>query len=71
MWIYRSPIGPLYIIRQSDSSYGFMYRGIVWESSPTPQIEADNVYCRATGCVEVSDLKDLPHDLSEWEHIAR
>lgn len=71
MWVYNSSIGPLYIVHLNDGQYGFQYNGIIWEASPSPQIEADNVYCRATGCTDVSNLKELPHDLSEWTHISR
>ena len=71
MWVYDSPIGPLYIVRTDDAQYGFLYDGIIWEACPTPQIEADNVYCRATGCAAASDLEELPHDLSEWTYVSR
>ena len=71
MWVYDSPIGPLYIVRTDDGQYGFLYNGIIWEACPTPQIEADNVYCRATGCAAASDLEELPHDLSEWTYVPR
>lgn len=71
MWVYDSPIGPLYIVRTDDGQYGFLYNGIIWEACPTPQVEADNVYCRATGCAAASDLEELPHDLSEWTYVPR
>lgn len=70
MWVYDSPIGPLYIVRLNYGQYGFQYDGVIWEACPTPQIEADNVYCRATGCTAASNLKELPHDLSEWTHVS-
>ena len=66
MWVYHSSIGPLYIVPTGDGLFGFLYNGIIWEACPTPQIEADNVYCRATGCPDASNLEELPHDLSEW-----
>ena len=65
MWVYDSPIGPLCIVRLNDGQYGFQYDGVIWEACPTPQIEADNVYCTAA-----SNLKELPHDLSEWTHVS-
>ena len=71
MWGYNSPIGPLYIVPTDDGQFGLLYNGIIWEACPTPQIEADNVYCCATGCTEISNLKELPHDLSEWTYIPR
>ena len=46
MWVYHSSIGPLYIVPTGDGLFGFLYNGIIWEACPTPQIEADNVYCR-------------------------
>lgn len=71
MRVYNSPIGPLYIVPTDDGQFGLLYNGIIWEACPTPQIEADNVYCCATGCTEISNLKELPHDLSEWTYIPR
>lgn len=71
MWVYDSPVGPLCIVRQGNGQYGLLFRNIVWESSSTPHVEADNVYCRATGCAEISNLKELPHDLSEWTYIPK
>lgn len=71
MWVYHSSIGPLYIVPTGDGLFGFLYNGIIWEACPTPQIEADNVYCRATGCPDASNLEELPHDLSEWTYISK
>ena len=71
MWVYDSPIGPLYIVLTEADQYGFLYNGILWEACPTPQIEADNVYGRAPGGAAASNLKELPHDLSEWTHVSR
>ena len=62
MWGYNSPIGPLYIVPTDDGQFGLLYNGIIWEACPTPQIEADNVYCCATGCTEISNLKEHPPD---------
>lgn len=47
MWVYNSPIGPLYIVPTDDGQFGLLYNGIIWEACPAPQIEADNVYCCA------------------------
>lgn len=71
MWVYHSSIGPLYIVPTGDGLFGFLYNGIIWEACPTPQIEADNVFCRATGCPDASNLEELPHDLSEWTYISK
>ena len=73
MWVYRSPIGNIYIKRLPDGRYGMVYAGIVWESCDSPQAEADNVFMQATGCA-AWDMHDssndvLPNDLSEWERI--
>lgn len=73
MWFYNSPIGKMSILRLPDGRYGLQYNGTVWESCSTPQSEADNVYMHCTGCYEWDcldgKLSDVPHDLSEWEHI--
>lgn len=71
MWKYDSPIGSLYIKRLNDGRYGFIYDGTVWESSDSPQAEADNIYMQCTGCskwdmLDISNI-NIPNDLSEWE----
>ena len=69
-WRYKSAIGYLYIVPLKDGRFGFVYDDVVWESSDTPQIEADNVACFCTGCFmwDILDCKvDYPSDLSEWE----
>lgn len=73
MWLYKSPIGNIYIKRLSDGRYGMIYNGTVWESCDTPQAEADNVYMQVTGCTEW-DMYDtaneiVPTDLSMWLRI--
>lgn len=50
MWSYNSSAGPLYIVPLSDGTFGIKFGGTVWESCTTPQAEADNVFCRVTGC---------------------
>ncbi|MCD7919498.1 MAG: hypothetical protein LUG45_05395 [Clostridiales bacterium] len=71
MWVYRSPIGNLYIQRQPDGSYGLLYHGTVWESCSTPEAQADDVYLHVTNCWEWDKLSgkvaNVPRDLSEWE----
>ena len=71
MWKYESPIGPLYIKQLSNGRYGLLYNGTVWESSHSPQAEADNLYTHCTGCDEWDALDgkvpDAPTDISEWE----
>ena len=69
---YNSPIGPMYIQKLNDGRYGLVYDDTVWESSHSPQAEADNVYTQCTGCsdwdmFDTSNI-DIPSDLSEWEH---
>lgn len=73
MWIYHSPIGDLCIKRLPNGRYGLLYQDTIWESSITPQAEADNVYTHTTGCWDWDQLDgnidDVPIDLSEWEKI--
>lgn len=52
MWIYRSPVGILKIVRQTDGTFGLCHNETVWEACDTPQAEADNVFCHVTGCDE-------------------
>lgn len=73
MWRYKSPIGNIYIIKLNDGRYGMVYKDVVWESCPTPEQEADNIYMQCTGCFDW-DLCDVsrfnvPSDLSDWELI--
>lgn len=73
MWLYKSPIGNIYIKRLNNGRYGMIFDGVVWESCSTPQAEADNVYMQVTGC-STWDMYDatgcvVPSDLSEWEQI--
>ena len=73
MWKYDSPIGTLYIKKLPNGRFGLIYNGIVWESSHSPQAEADNVYSHCTGCAEWDMLDgtvfNVPTDLSEWIKI--
>lgn len=72
MWVYRSEIGNLYIVRLPNGRYGFKYNGTVWESCPTPEAEADNVYCHVTNCDAWDSMGGKvasPTDLSDWERI--
>lgn len=73
MWLYKSPIGNIYIKRLSDGRYGMVFDGEVWESCDTPQEEASNVYMQCTNCAQW-DMHDttncvVPTDLSEWENL--
>ena len=73
MWKYESPIGTLYIrFLPIQKSYGFFFNNICWETSHTPEAEADNIYLHCTGCYEWDSfdgsLFDVPSDLSGWEH---
>ncbi|WFR55387.1 hypothetical protein QA584_17450 [Anaerocolumna sp. AGMB13025] len=73
MWLYKSPIGNIYIKRLTDGRYGMLFNGVVWESCNTPEAEADNVYMQVTGCFDWDDYDtsniDVPSDLSYWIKI--
>ena len=70
VWVYHSPIGAMFIKQLPDGSYGLEYDGVVWESCPSPEIEADNVYLHMTGCADWDlldgQIKDVPTGLSGW-----
>ena len=70
MWVYHSPIGPLYI-KKSDGSFGILYDEIFYGGYNSPYAAADDVYTFSTGCYEWDSLfdkvPDCPTDLSEWE----
>lgn len=71
MWKYESPIGPLYIKKLNNGHYGFIYDNTVWDSCPSPQAVADNIYMHCTGCFDWDSLDghvpNVPTDLTEWE----
>lgn len=73
MWKYNSPIGPFFIKQVPGGRYGLIFNDTVWESSHTPQAEANNFYMQCTGCSDW-DMYDtsniiVPADLSEWEQL--
>lgn len=71
MWIYQTPIGTLKI-KKIQNEYFFLFRNdpTPWTGHADPQVVADDVFCRVTGC-DVWDDSDIdgPHDLSEWTRI--
>lgn len=72
MWIYKSPIGNIYIkYIPSDKKYGMFYDGVCWEACDTPEAQADDVRAHVTGCSDLDCLDgtvtDCPLSLSEWE----
>lgn len=72
MWKYHSQIGNLYIRPMPDGTFGFEYRGIIWECCDTPSAEADNVRAHCTGCSDwdlYDGPNDTPRDLSDWTRV--
>jgi hypothetical protein len=73
MWLYRSPIGNIYIVPLPNGRFGMLYNDIIWESCHSPQSEADNIYMQCTGCSDW-DMYDtsntiVPSELSQWEKV--
>lgn len=70
MYVYRTAVGLLQIIRSTDGVYYFKFGDdpIYWTGHPDPQVVADDVYCHVTGCSawDDSDING-PCDLSEWD----
>lgn len=73
MWIYRSPVGILKIVRQPDGRYGLFYGDFCGGLYYSPVAAADDVYTRSSGINEwdlrPGDDTDAPIDLSEWEKV--
>ncbi len=74
MWLYKSPIGNIFIkYIPSEYAYGTIYNGVVWECCDHPQANADNIYCQVTGCYDWDTFElhgeFVPNDLSEWIKI--
>lgn len=69
MWVYRSPIGLLRIVRFHDGIYYFMFANddTVWTGHADPQVVASDISSHVTGCSEwdLSEF-DAPDSLSEW-----
>lgn len=69
MWVYRSSIGLLKIVKLQGTYY-FMFGNdeTVWTGHTDPNVVADDVHCHATGC-DAWDSSDItgPCDLSEWQ----
>ncbi len=71
-WLYKSKIGNLYIVPLKNGTFGLMHNNIIWESSYTPEDEAENVRAHVTGCDAWDSLDgkvDPPSDLSEWSLV--
>ena len=70
MWIYRSPIGPMYI-KRLDGSFGIWFDNNFYGGYHSAAAAADDVYTFSTGCDEwdllCGQVPDCPTDLSEWE----
>ncbi len=71
-WKYHSPIGTLYIVELEDGTFGFKYKGTIWEACDTPEAQADDVFQHVTQCNDWDSLPPSsfdPSDLSEWEPL--
>lgn len=70
MWVYRTPIGLLRIVRFPDGIYYFMFDGdeTVWTGHADPQVVASDISSHVTRCSEwdLSEF-DVPECLAEWE----
>lgn len=72
MWIYESKIGTLYICLNNRGRYGFVYDGIEYTDCKYPELTADDVYMKQTGCNKWDlspDDPDFPSSLSGWTKI--
>lgn len=70
MWVYHSPIGPIFI-KKSYDSYQLIYNEVCYGNYPSAIAAADDVYTFSTGCDEwdsLSDSADPPTDIYEWDH---
>ncbi len=71
MWLFRSPIGKIYIKKLSTHKFGLLFDDTLWDVCNDPHILADNVYMQCTGCTEWDTCNtlglDVPTDLSQWE----
>lgn len=70
MWVYHSPIGPLYIMR-TNGLYNIWYNNVKYGNYHSAIAAADDVFTFSTGCSEwdllCDKISDAPVDLSEWE----
>lgn len=70
MWVYHSPVGPLYI-KRTDHAFGLWFDDICYGIYSSAYSAADDVFTFSTGCNEWDSLcnriLDHPTDLGEWE----
>ena len=76
MWKYDSPMGTLYIARNTAGRYSIIIEGTAYGSYHSADAAASDVYMFATDCAEwdmhCADIDyqlDLPSNISEWERI--
>ena len=72
MWVYRTSIGLLQIIKAPDGICYFKFDDddTYWTGHRDPQVVADDVHSHVTGCTEWDDADiDGPNDLSEWNVV--
>lgn len=69
MWVYRSPIGPIYIL-QSGGRFVISHDGEKYGSYHSAVAAADDVYTFSTGCSEwdlLCGTVEPPTSIYEWE----
>lgn len=70
MWVYHSPIGPIYI-KRIDGSFGILIDDDCYGGYHSAVSAADDVYTFSTGCPDwdmlIDQVPDCPTDLYEWE----
>lgn len=72
MWVYRSPIGKLYIKKMPDGQYGLYFNGDLCMASKDINAITNNVYVQSSGCTEWDCYDgniDIPSHISEWEKV--
>lgn len=68
MWVYRSPIGPIYILK-SGGRFVISYNGDYYGGYQSVVAAADDVYTFSTGCSEwdlLCGTVEPPTDIHEW-----
>ncbi len=69
MWYFKTKIGTLWIRQRDDGRFNLGINDKALGSYHEAWAAADDVYCKATGWIDWSQVKDerMPRDLSEWE----
>ena len=76
MWVYKSPIGKIKIIKESENIYYIVFDDNYYGPYSSAVAAADDVYTFSTGyddwdkhCDSLKYQLDVPTDIYQWERL--